>query len=72
MNITYDCGTVIGFLSKDTVTLGGLRVTNQTFLEVVKAKMGLPYWADIYDGILGMGYPDEENFPPLPVTHTQT
>ena len=65
MNITYGSGQVAGFLSRDTVTISGLSVTNQTFLEVVKSRMGLPYWLDIFDGILGMGYPCDERMPPL-------
>ncbi|GFO43114.1 lysosomal aspartic protease [Plakobranchus ocellatus] len=53
-NITYRKGKVLGFQSKDTVTVAGLPVKNQIFGEaVLESEVFLKI---IADGILGMGF----------------
>jgi len=50
-----DGSSVTGILSEDTVNLGGLDVTKQTFAEATK-EPGSDFTDEPYDGILGMGY----------------
>ncbi|GAB1285431.1 Renin-1 [Apodemus speciosus] len=53
--IHYGSGTVKGFLSQDTVTVGGIIVT-QTFGEVTELPL-IPFMLAKFDGVLGMGFP---------------
>ncbi|KAK1329412.1 hypothetical protein QTO34_011598 [Cnephaeus nilssonii] len=53
--IHYGSGKVNGFLSQDTVTVGGITVT-QTFGEVTELPL-IPFMLAKFDGVLGMGFP---------------
>jgi cathepsin D len=54
-NITYGSGTVAGFLSSDTINIGGLNVNNQVFAETT-AEPGLAFDVAQFDGIAGMAF----------------
>ncbi|XP_069696619.1 cathepsin D-like [Periplaneta americana] len=55
IKIHYGTGVVGGYLTKDTVTIGGLPVRNQTFLEVT-AQPTFPFLLRTFDGILGLAF----------------
>jgi cathepsin D len=54
-SIQYGSGAVSGFLSEDTVNIGGLNVVGQTFGEATE-EPGLSWIVGKFDGLLGFGY----------------
>ncbi len=53
--IRYGSGSLEGFISQDTLTIGDLKVVKQDFAEATK-EPGLAFAFGKFDGILGMGY----------------
>jgi saccharopepsin len=53
----YGSGPVSGYESFDTMTMGGLVVTNQEFAEVTDVSgLGAAYKLGKFDGILGLAF----------------
>lgn len=66
--IQYGSGPVSGFLSADSVGVGAVTVTDQTFAEVNNVKgLGLAYSVGKFDGILGLAFPaiSVDHIPPV-------
>lgn len=53
--IHYGSGSLSGFVSQDTMTIGDLKIKNQDFAEATK-EPGLAFAFGRFDGILGLGY----------------
>ncbi|XP_039950892.1 lysosomal aspartic protease-like [Bactrocera tryoni] len=54
-DMLYGSGDMSGYFSTDTVRIGGLNITNQTFVEATQ-EPGNTFNHKHFDGILGMGY----------------
>ncbi|KAI9676928.1 MAG: Vacuolar protease A [Caeruleum heppii] len=53
--IRYGSGSLSGFVSQDTVTLGDLKIKHQDFAEAT-SEPGLAFAFGRFDGIMGLGY----------------
>ncbi|XP_072504216.1 renin [Notamacropus eugenii] len=64
-SIQYASGQVKGFLSQDTVTVGGIKTT-QLFGEVTELPL-MPFGLARFDGVLGLGYPAQSMSGIIPI-----
>ncbi|NP_001072053.1 napsin A aspartic peptidase precursor [Takifugu rubripes] len=62
--IEYQSGRLSGFVSKDTLSIGGLQVPGQLFGEAVR-QPGETFIYTQFDGILGMAYPSISTIAPV-------
>ncbi|KAH6824655.1 aspartic proteinase A1 [Perilla frutescens var. hirtella] len=53
--IKYGTGSISGFFSEDTITIGNLVVRSQEFIEATN-EPGVTFMAAKFDGILGLGF----------------
>uniref|UniRef100_A0A224XGX0 Putative cathepsin d n=1 Tax=Panstrongylus lignarius TaxID=156445 RepID=A0A224XGX0_9HEMI len=65
VKLGYGTGDVEGLLSRDTLTIGSLKVVNQTFGEMT-SESKIPFREAKFDGILGLAYPSISSY------HVQT
>ena len=55
IEFNYGSGSVEGFLSTDTLTIGGVQIKNQTFAEITKQSLSIALTG--IGGIFGLAYP---------------
>jgi len=55
--VTYGSGSAVGYVSKETVTLGDLVIHEQLFAEIVLTP-ALAFYLGKFDGLLGLGWPE--------------
>nr|ATU82850.1 secreted Aspartyl protease-like protein [Pristhesancus plagipennis] len=56
IDLEYGRGSVSGYLADDVLTIGNIKIENQTFLEV-NSEPGAAFLSTKFDGILGMAFP---------------